>query len=161
MILFLDTEFSDLSPGMEVLSLALVSLDGKYEFYGERNDVPAERCSEFVRQEVLPQLQARPPYAGDLLNLRARLREFVEGLPEQARLACDSHFDMSHVSNVLGKPWPKTLSGERMSLQEWKEKPVFAQAQERYHDGGRPYHHALSDARGLRAGYLAWQKNAK
>jgi len=159
MILIMDTEFSDISPEMELLSLALVSLDGQFEFYGERTDVPREHCSDFVRHAVLPQLKAGPPVAGDIHNLRARLRAFVEALPDKATLACDSFYDIELFSWAIGKPWPKQLDGKRLNLAKYTSIPAFSQAQHRYHSMGHAYHHALNDVRALRAGMLAWQES--
>ena len=155
MILFLDTEFTDISPDMELLSVALVSADGAFEFYGERNDVPPAQCSHFVRSAVLPQLTAPPPVSGDRSNLRPRLFAFIEGLPEKSRLACDSVFDMDLFIDLGGLPWPQRLDTHRLVLNVWMSAPAFVTAQHGYHAAGHPYHHALHDARGLRAGYLA------
>jgi hypothetical protein len=156
MILFLDTEFTDLSPEMELLSLALVSVDGDYEFYGERNDVPAAQCSHFVRSAVLPQLTAPPPISGDRAHLQARLRAFVESLREVARLACDSNFDMELFVDLIGLPWPEQLNPMRLQMERtrWFYDQDFVLARSRYHTAGHPCHHALHDAHGLRAGYL-------
>ena len=159
MILILDCEFSDISPEMELLSLALISLDGAHEFYGERTDVPKERCSDFVRHAVLPQMTAEPPVAGDLLNLRRRLREFIDSLPDTATLACDSYFDIELFSHTIGKPWPRKLDGQRLNLAKYTGHPAFVQAQHGYHAKGYAYHHARNDARALRAGMLAWQES--
>lgn len=156
MMLILDTEFTDLAPDMELLSLALTSVDGRYEFYGERNDVPAAHCSGFVREAVLPLMTAQPPEAGDFLNLRARLRDFVESMPETATLACDSWWDFDLLCWVVGEPWPERLTPKRFDLGRLTGIPVFADAQACYHELGHPYHHALNDVRGLRAGYRAW-----
>ncbi len=160
MILFLDTEFTDISPEMVLLSVAMVSADGRHEFYGERNDVPLRICSRFVREAVLPLMTAQPPISGDFANLRTRLRAFIEGLPEQGQLACDSFYDIDLLTWVIGEPWPKKLAPNRLDLNQWTSIPVFANAQALYHESGHPYHHALNDVHGLRAGYLAWLKNA-
>jgi hypothetical protein len=155
-ILILDTEFTDLTPDKELLSLALTSADGGLEFYGERNDVPVEHCSQFVRSEVLPLMTAQPPVAGDFLHLRARLLAFINELPEKGTLACDSYIDFDLFNWVVGRPWPQRLNGNRLNLAELTSLPVFLEAQARYHEEGHPYHHALNDVRGLRAGYQAW-----
>lgn len=156
-LLICDTEFTDLTPEMELLSLALVSFDGTHEFYGERSDVPRERCSVFVRDAVLPQLTAPPPVSGDIANLRSRLRAFIDELPDRARIACDSHFDVALLSWALGDPWPPKLDGGRLDLSRYMAHLAFSEAQERYHIEHR-YHHALNDARALRAGLLAFNQ---
>jgi hypothetical protein len=58
MLVFLDTEFSDFTRP-DLISLALVAEDGR-EFYAERTDYTATRCTEFVRETVLPLLGRVP-----------------------------------------------------------------------------------------------------
>lgn len=161
MILFLDTEFTQLGPDMELLSLALVSDGGQFEFYGERNDVPVEHCSTFAREAVLPLMKAEPPIAGDFLNLRSRLRAFLVAQTETSILACDSYFDIDLFQQVVGEPWPGLLSTSRVDLTEVLSNPQFLHAQANYHSSGHTYHHALNDARALRAGWLAWRDGGK
>jgi len=55
MILFIDTEWADVLAS-ELVSLALVSDCGRYEFYAERNPQP-ERPTGFVRSVVHPLLE--------------------------------------------------------------------------------------------------------
>jgi hypothetical protein len=45
--LFLDTEWADL-PGEELVSLALISADGRDQFYAERDPLPSD-ATDFVR----------------------------------------------------------------------------------------------------------------
>lgn len=54
MLFFLDTEFTSLGKKPDLISLALVGDGG--EFYAERTDYPDLNCSDFLRQNVLPQL---------------------------------------------------------------------------------------------------------
>lgn len=58
--LFLDTEFTDLRQDCELISIGIVaSIDG-YEdnpcFYAESIDYSEDKCSDFVRTDVLPHL---------------------------------------------------------------------------------------------------------
>jgi hypothetical protein len=157
MLLFLDTEFTtDLDLEMELLSIGLISEDEQYQFYGERSDVPEQRCTDFVRQAVLPLMDRKPPVATDWATLRGRLREFVDQLPEPVTVACDSWFDFDLMAWLLGEPWPDKLAPRRFDLRQWMG-AAFAEAQSAFHASGFPYHHALNDAKGLRAGYLAWK----
>jgi hypothetical protein len=162
MLLFLDTEFTTfLDPEMELLSIGLVSEDGQHQFYGERSDVPEERCSDFVREAVLPLMERKPPVACDWATLRDRLRAFIDQLPELATVACDSWFDFDLMRWLLGETWPERLGPTRLDLGPWTMTGVFAEGQAAFHESGFPYHHALNDARGLRAGYLAWREAQK
>lgn len=52
--LFLDTEWADVL-GAELVSLALVSADGRHRFYAERNPLPANP-TDFVKVAVYPLL---------------------------------------------------------------------------------------------------------
>lgn len=53
MILFLDTEFTGLFQNTELISLALVSNDGRY-FYAEFNDYDTASLSNWHKENVLP-----------------------------------------------------------------------------------------------------------
>lgn len=55
MILFIDTEFADVTAS-ELVSLALVSDCGRYEFYAERDPLPSSP-TDFVRSVVYPLLE--------------------------------------------------------------------------------------------------------
>lgn len=158
MILFLDTEFTCLTREMQLLSLALVSADGKLEFYGERDDVPVEHCSRFVVDTVLPLMEGSPPVACNFLSLRSRVRSFFDELPERSTIACDSAFDMDLLTWLVGRPWPNQLYQYRLDLTRMSQTAAFIEAQASCHDARRPWHHALHDARALRAGYVAWDK---
>jgi 3' exoribonuclease, RNase T-like len=54
-ILFIDTEFADVTAS-ELVSIALVSDCGRYEFYAERDPLPS-RATDFVRSVVYPLLE--------------------------------------------------------------------------------------------------------
>ena len=61
--------------------------DGTREFYAECNDVPIERCYQFVR-EVVPLLFGRHPEADcDFLGMRDRLHCFLKTVSETAMVA--------------------------------------------------------------------------
>lgn len=113
MILFLDTEFTTLTPWADLLSLALVSEDGALELYLERDDVPRNRCSPFVRESVLPHFGRYPAAVCNLQTLRKRVRAFVRALPEVATVACDFSGDMDLLTSAVGEPWPARLHWER------------------------------------------------
>lgn len=68
MIVFLDTEFTGLHQSGQLISLALVSLDGQW-FYAEFTDYDDEGLSDWHRQYVVPNLflerGTHPSFAGD------------------------------------------------------------------------------------------------
>ena len=47
MIVFLDTEYTD-PIQIDLISIGMVSEDGRAEFYAERNDYRASDCNDFV-----------------------------------------------------------------------------------------------------------------
>lgn len=61
-MVFFDTEFTHLKPIIDessLISIGLVTEDGKRSFYAEINDsYSLEDCSDFVKQIVLPLLDA-------------------------------------------------------------------------------------------------------
>jgi len=155
MILFLDTEFTTLTPWADLLSLALVSDDGALEFYAERNDVPHKRCSHFVRESVLPHFGRHPAAVCNLVDMRKRLRAFVNALPEAATVACDFSGDMDLLGSAIGAPWPAQLHLDRLPLDTLVTSAGWIAAEDEYFSAGHPRHHALHDARALRCAYLA------
>jgi hypothetical protein len=52
MMLFIDTEFAE-QTARELVSIAMVSQDGRFEFYAERDPLPVTP-SDFVRTVVYP-----------------------------------------------------------------------------------------------------------
>lgn len=72
MKIFLDCEFTQPNLDSKLISLALVSESGK-EFYVELTDTySVEDCSDFVIQNVLPQLDPLQ-YGQSLVGARASL----------------------------------------------------------------------------------------
>ena len=56
MLIFFDTEFTELGLDPKLISIGLVSLHGEY-FYAELTDTwRLDDCSQFVRDMVLPEL---------------------------------------------------------------------------------------------------------
>ena len=82
MKIFLDCEFTQLNRDSKLISLALVSESGR-EFYVELIDTClVEDCSDFVIQNVLPQLD--PLRCGQSLSeAQASLRRFLGSFVEQ------------------------------------------------------------------------------
>lgn len=70
MNVFIDTEFTSLSDP-RLLSIGAVADETEY-FYGVLDDVPRSVCSPFVRDFVLPLLDARPPDARGSHHVVAR-----------------------------------------------------------------------------------------
>lgn len=155
MLLFLDTEYTD-PLNIDLISLGLVSEDGKHEFYCERTDFQESWCNTFVRTAVLPRTGQRPDLQTDRAGLRARLATWFATLPRSVTIACDSYTDWALVLDALDGKRPSNLV-DRFDLRALIDNPTFHQAVCRYHElGERPWHHALHDARAHRMGWLAW-----
>ncbi|MES2868473.1 MAG: hypothetical protein V4749_02775 [Pseudomonadota bacterium] len=89
MKIFLDCEFTKLNRDSKLISLALVSESGR-EFYVELIDTYlVEDCSDFVIQNVLPQLD--PLRCGQSLSeSQASLRRFLGSFVEQIEVCSDA-----------------------------------------------------------------------
>ncbi|MDH0896467.1 MULTISPECIES: hypothetical protein [unclassified Pseudomonas] len=95
--LFLDTEFTRLTPDYRLISLALVDPAGA-EFYVELNDgwSPAD-CSAFVHEIVLPQLEPTR-HGRSRAEAATALHAFIAGYGE-----------VEIVSDALAWDWPLLL----------------------------------------------------
>lgn len=179
MLIFLDTEFTCLPgrplstlPGSgplstavcrqpKLISVGLVAEDGKHEFYAE-----IERgqgwdwtdCSDFVMLEVVPLLKggkcAMRPEA-----LKARLIGWLDSMPADLTLACDSYIDVEFMKAVFGQDWPAKLNKKVCDLRPMLDMgAAFDHAFVECQRGrGGHEHNALDDAYGNRAGWLAWR----
>jgi len=133
----LATEFSDLQ-APEVLSIAIVG-DSGVEFYGERTDFSAERCSDFVRAVVVPQFGQIDSGAMILNSLRQELREWVTAIPTMSKpVIC---YDLVMLQFLLDGSLPNGWAFENISgrLNAARRAAYFRK------NGGE--HHALHDAR--------------
>ena len=93
MKIFLDCEFTQLNQDSKLISLALVSESGD-EFYVELTDTYSdEECSDFVIQNVLPQLDPLR-YGQSLVEARSSLRRFLSCFDEELEVFSDApHWD--------------------------------------------------------------------
>lgn len=155
--LFLDTEFAD-QHGMELISLALVGEDGQHEFYAERDPLPDE-ATDFVRENVYPLLD-RGAAALDDITFTMRLRSFL-GAMDAPHIIYDysgdwrllmialSGFNLPREAAVACGPMPRVegTHEKRSAIEEY--------TQAWFDDHPRATrHHALVDARALRAAWL-------
>lgn len=153
MLIFLDTEYTD-PIQIDLISIGMVSEDGRFVFYGERNDYRSEDCNAFVKTAVLPLLDA--PEALTRGELSAQLREWFATLPRRVVIACDDRTDYELMVDAMDGWVPHNLAGIK-DVRPLIDTTVFHAAACRYHEqAGSPWHHALHDARAHRAGWLAW-----
>jgi len=159
--LFIDTEWAD-AEGRQLVSLALVSENGEYVFYGERDPLP-ENATQFVCEVVYPLLDRGRVAMDDRLFVN-RLRKFLLqieapivlyeepndlALLEQAL----SGFALTDSEVVACGPIPNVAAARiaessrvRMMIEDWFDSHSDARAMR---------HHARVDAQALRMGWLA------
>lgn len=139
MKLFLDCEFTQLSPAAKLISLALVAEDGS-EFYAELPDSwHMEDCSDFVVEIVLPQLWGGS-YALPIINARVALLSFLATFKEEVEIVTDAPvYDWPLFCELAydeGR-WPRHV----------RNQPTDATTLKPINDGQELPHHALLDAR--------------
>ncbi|NPT54589.1 3'-5' exonuclease family protein [Paraburkholderia elongata] len=132
MRVFIDTEFTNLQD-RELISVALVAENGD-EFYGESSDFDHSRCSEFVRETVLPQLGSPAGRAMPLAQLQKEVMDWLKRVSVRTRpiLCYDNDVDLRLLESLIGS-FPKGWQ------QEAGLDAFFAEHGHR--------HHALWDAR--------------
>lgn len=159
MLFFLDTEFTHMID-CDLISIALVSADGQHEFYGERTDFDHNSCSDFVRAAVLVHLGEFPEAICVKTQLAERLRLWLKTLPFNITIACDSQFDYELLHDLLDGDLTTNITGH-YDMRALMDKPTFNKPVCAYHAvPGQPWHHALHDARDLRLGWLAWDRQS-
>lgn len=153
LLLFLDTEFTGLMSEPNLISIVLVSEDGR-EFYAELTDTwGIEECDPFVQEQVLPLLDGG--------NVQMTWDELVERLPawiaafnRPVQIATDAvAADWEWIQKICyaAKCWPRNLSHQPLALPSGV--PAFEEARERYHTSGTRRHYAFDDAK---ASHLSW-----
>lgn len=159
MLIFFDTEFSDLCIDSRLISIGLIAEDGKRTFYAELTDTYQPKdCGEFTRLTVLPLLEG-----GDVrLSMRELgecLLAWVESFGEPVTLACDSlAWDWPWIKEIFGKPdiWPTNLARNPLllTINYLNDYDRFIEAVEKAFSTLRQ-HHALDDAKSNRLGWTA------
>jgi hypothetical protein len=160
MLLFLDTEYTGYGQAApQLISLALVTEDGKREFYVEIADTwRVADCTEFVKRYVLPRLDG-PCRA--TVRARAELRAWLAGSPRNVQVACDSATDFKFLLGLLGSPRPVNLAPAYFDLRPLIDTTVYDRSVAAYYETDQRLHHALADARAYRRGWLAWMDARK
>jgi hypothetical protein len=162
--IFVDTEFTDLSPvgGMnppKLISIGAVVLDEDRLFYAEASDTWRQAdCSEWVCENVLPLLQGNGVLY-DHRSLAAAWYNWIKALGRPVSIyassAYDHHFAMGlfaetgipdNLQTAVILHWPN-LSARSQSAAE--------QVERRYLELRGGQHHALCDALAYREGWRA------
>ncbi len=159
MILFLDTEFTDFNEP-DLISLGLVSECGRHEFYAERNDFDLARCCDFVQSTVLPKL-GQGQSGVDRANLVSALRAWLESVHSfdgqgSVLVLYDFDTDFDLFRQALLDQMPDWIEGanvaEEVNSSSWARAGLMESPDA---------HHALHDARQLRADWLAARAHAR
>jgi 3' exoribonuclease, RNase T-like len=175
--LFIDTEFTDFSP-MELMSLGVVSEDGKHEFYVEIDDHNPNIRSSFVNQVVVPLMDMRKhgmPY----VEAAAALSRWLNELPgDDVTIVVDYTGDYQLFDKLLkaGPPCTKKiyykmltqalmhmLHSRGIHATDGISKGYAALMNEtpKYFLQDPRQHHALVDAKANRHGWIAAYEAAK
>lgn len=155
MLLFLDTEYTGLGQRPpKLISLALVAEDGSREFYVELADTWAiEDCTAFVKREVLPLLGGPRESRAEA---RSELRSWLAAAPRKVQTACDAETDWRFLLDLLGPDRPPNLVDSYYDLRPLIDTSVYDRAVQDYYRKDPRMHHALTDARAYRCGWLSW-----
>lgn len=159
MLIFFDTEFTDLHPEAKLISIGLVAEDGS-TFYAELADTYClADVGNFAHAAVLPLLQG-----GDVLmtmrELGERLTTWLAAFGEPVKLVTDSlAWDWPWVQEIFYEldAWPVNLDGKPLLL-TMNNLPAyndFCEAIEHAFANGLRRHHALDDAQANRLGWIA------
>ncbi len=161
MLIFFDTEFTELGLDARLISIGLVTENGQHEFYAELEDTyQTDDCSDFVHESVLPHLQGGNTRMS-AQELTLKLANWLEEFEEPVQLATDSlHWDWPWVQRIFSEPntWPINLAAKPLIL---GQNPELEFAIEVAFAGGLRRHHSLDDAKANRLGWLAWMDAKK
>lgn len=159
MLIFFDTEFTDLCVDPRLISIGLVSEDGERMFYAELSDTyQPKQCSEFTKLAVLPLLEG-DSVSVSMRELGERLLAWLEAFGEPVTLACDSlAWDWPWVQEIFGEldAWPANLVRRPLllTINYLNDYDRFIEAVEQAFSSLRR-HHALDDAKANRLGWIA------
>lgn len=155
MLVFFDTEFTDIGVDPRLISIGLVAEDGR-EFYAELSDTYELRdVGVFACEAVLPMLSG-----GDVLvkwdELCQRLGSWIAAFQGPVTLATDSRaWDWPWIQEIFFERWPVNLDGKPLILPLPGMERAFTLALEQAFASGLRRHHALDDAKANRVAWLA------
>jgi len=162
MLIFFDTEFTDIHREAKLISIGLVAEDGR-TFYAELADTyRLDDVGDFARVAVLPLLEGGD-YLMHMHTLTLRLGNWLESFNQPVRLATDSlAWDWPWIGQeifAIPETWPTNLDLTPRILQFNADRGTrFGNAVEKAFSTGKlRQHHALDDAKANRLGWLAAQ----
>lgn len=150
MVIYFDTEFTDLSKSGQLISIGLIAEDGR-TFYGEVTDFDRNRCSDFVKENIIPKLWYKSktingtlldPYQMKKLmpeyhfathaEIGEKLKLWLDDFDKVQLVSDICYFDMIHFVDLFGtsEDLPKNVSlschdinadiAEKFGVSEWK-----------------------------------------
>ncbi len=150
MLIFIDTEFTDFA-NTELISIGLITEDGKHEFYAE---LPFNRrsCNNFVLQTVLPQLGKKLEAQCSTQELKTRLGAWLEQFKncEEVTICFDFGGDWLLFQYALGGTVPDWLTAK--NIYRNIDQAALAKF---FEENELLEHHALNDAKANRHVFVA------
>lgn len=140
MLIFMDTEFTGFTD-TQLISIGLVTQTDQ-QFYAELNDFDVWRCSDFVKEVVLPQLGKKPTRVMSMAQLREKLTAWLTQFAQHHPVICyDFDGDWTLFKQVMQDDIPSWL----------ENKNVYAKindlvVEQFFLHSGLSDHHALHDA---------------
>lgn len=165
MRIFFDTEFTTLQPDADacLISAGFVSEDSSSEFYAEITDFPRHECSQFVREVVLPLLDAPVDRRCTETMFTLRLVEWLNEFDEPVDLFSDSPTDWTLLADAIRDARGDLRHPLKAHLARI-ESPDALEAEYRFWqqpENRGKQHHALFDARCLRQMRLALENEIR
>lgn len=159
-LVFLDTEFTDLSSSGSLISAGFITEKGE-EYYAELSDFNERDCNDFVKFQVLPLL------SGPRISTDAFVRQlslWLAKMDSEVVLVADSTWDQKMLVKAftfVGLALPAAWLFRKVPdhFPSGQQRQTFNDEMSAYflrHPQETP-HHALSDARAVRAGYVRAQ----
>lgn len=160
--IYVDTEFTGLTPDAALVSIGLVPEPGTPVFYAELTDTytPAD-CGAFCRAHVLPRLDG-----GAVQRTRAQVRdELAAWLLDRRRdgggravLISDSPRDLDQLARLFPEGLPDGVSMRVATFWENTRRRWANRGRRLHRRHGLRLHHALDDAR---VNWRIWSRNAR
>ena len=147
--IFIDTEFTDLQQGAQLISIGCITEDGKHEFYAE-TVFNESFASDWVFENVIPLLDG-----GKAVLSPKELREELalwQASFASVEIAVDSTWDWHFFTKIFAKGLPRNVAAKPFMVdatpQAYEDALHLA-----YSSNNFRQHHALDDAKTMR---LAW-----
>jgi hypothetical protein len=178
MYLFLDTEFTDFL-NCDLISVGIVSEDGRHEFYVEITDYKTEWSSDYVKQAIVPLLE-HGKYGMTFEQAGAAFKQWFEALPDNhIEFIVDYAGDAMLMNGLVHDHGPtdkkvlvKLYNDEfrrcihdrgfhRLAQLEAGFRTLLHGMEDYYEQVDNRRHHALVDAKANRHGWLKGLDNAE